>query len=188
MELYKMSVNELTDEDILLWEQSFDDTRKTAVNSKTEHNRKLSICGDLLVLKIAKANGHFGELIINRDTNGKPFFDNISLCFSVSHKNDTAVCVASEKNIGIDIEDIKPFKEATANRICTAEELMYIGNDPSRFAEIWTIKEAFAKFDGRGISIGFSNIITDMKNLTVNGVPFKLLYFDSYVCAVVSEE
>ncbi len=188
MELLTMKTNELTKQDILTWQNTFDSERKAHVNSKTKANRILSICGDLLILKAAKKIGINERLSIKRTAYGKPYFENSPYHFSVSHKLDMAVCAISSHPIGVDIENIKPFKSATAKRICTEQELIYINGDCERFATVWTIKEAYSKLDSRGISLGLSNIITDMAAGTVNGVPFSTLRLGDYICTIVSEE
>ncbi len=183
-----MNTNDLTRDDITLWQNTFDKERVSHVNSKTEQQRKLSICGDLLILKAVQNYGFNSNPLVTRDTFGKPYLKNIPLHFNISHKNDTAVCAFGSKNVGVDIEDIKPFKESVAKRICNSNELKFIGNNEERFATIWTIKEAFSKFNGKGISFGFSSIIIDIENQTVNNIPFIIKRFKNYICAIVFED
>ncbi len=186
MELIIMDKTELTNKDIELWEASFDKKRVSAVNKKRPNDRNLSICGDLLILKVAKSVGLNG-FSVKYGNHGKPYFEGTPIHFNVSHKGTKAVCAYGDKPLGVDIEDINPFNLRLAKKICTENELQYINGDPKKIAEVWTVKEAYSKLCGRGISMGLSNIIIDMAAKKVCNLDFKTIIFDGYVCTVVSE-
>ena len=88
------------------------------------------------------------------------------LHFSVSHSGRYAVAAFSDRDVGIDVERISRFsrKEMTgrmAQRVlCAEERKMYekVAQDkqPMVFAWFWTRKEAYVKWDGRGIGMDFS--------------------------------
>lgn len=179
------NIDSLSKEDIALWEKGLDSDRKGSVNRKRPKDRKLSICGDLLALEVFKERYPDRKFSIKRTEHGKPFFEDSDLFFSVSHKGEIAVCAYDNRPIGVDIEQIKPFNERLAKRICTSDELEYISNDPLRFAEIWTVKEAYSKLIGNGISMGLKSIIIDINEKTVCGSHFKSKTFDGYVCSWV---
>lgn len=178
-----------TNDEISLWEKEFDANRINAVNRKQKSDRTLSICGDLLIFNAFKSRFPDKELHINYTDKGKPYLCNNEFYFSVSHKGTKAVCVINETPVGIDIENIKPFNKKTAERICTPNELQYIGDSEQRFAEIWTVKEAYSKLKGDGISMGLGNIIIDKGKKTVCGLPFFTETSDDYVYSwVVSDK
>ena len=181
-----MDTTELTQKNIDVWASNFSLQRQQIVNNKNANDRLLSICGDLCLLNTAKKAG-IDVLNIKYSSHGKPYFEGNPLYFSVSHKGTKSVCVSYNKPIGIDIETIKPFNKNTAKRICTDSELEFIGNNEKHFATIWAIKEAYSKLDGRGISLGLGNIITNMENFTVQSAKFTLKQFDNYICAIVFE-
>ena len=186
MNIYLMDIDELIESDINLWVSSFNSNRISAVNRKTEADRLLSICGDLCLLKATETlNVDYTNIKYN--THGKPYFEGNPIYFSISHKGTKAVCVTSNKPIGVDLETIKPFNKKVAERICTESELSIIGNDEERFATVWAVKEAYSKLDGRGISLGLKHIITNMENCTVETKNFSIKRFGNYVCAIVSE-
>ena len=178
----------LTNDEVSIWEKEFDSDRVNAVNRKQKNDRILSICGDLLVLNAFKSRCPDKELRISRTDKGKPYLCGNEFYFSVSHKGTKAVCSIHDNPVGIDIEDIKPFKKRTAERICTSNELQYIGDSEQRFAEIWTIKEAYSKLNGNGISMGLGSIIIDISKRTVCGLPFFTGILEDYVYSwVVSD-
>lgn len=91
--------------------------------------------------------------------NGKPYLPGRELELNLSHSADRALVGFSEQVLGIDIERLRPMDdaldlaerffssdEASAVRTLTADRL-YPG-----FFEIWTMKEAYVKATGEGLS------------------------------------
>lgn len=188
MELLVKNIDTLTEAEIELWQSNFNKTRTDAVKRKQSDDFRRSVCGDLLILKLARKYRPDGNIAVLWDAHGKPSFADIPVFFSVSHKANKAVLAYGEKPIGVDIEIIAPFNKRLAEKVCNGNELAYINGDPIRFAEVWTVKEAYSKLDGRGISMGFANICVDMNSKTVGGLPFEIMITDGFVCATVSAE
>lgn len=98
---------------------------------------------------------------------GKPEIDHcpVPLRFNLSHTNKQIVCaVMLEKDIGIDIENIERNNDvlSIADRYFSALELKELFSLPvnrqvDRFFDYWTLKEAYMKADGGGISLGLGN-------------------------------
>ncbi len=188
MKLIFKSVDTLTENEIQLWSTKFDKNRTDLVNKKRPNDRRLSICGDLLILKVAKECGTDDKFSVLRNHHGKPYFADKNIHFNVSHKGNLAICAYGQYNVGIDIENVKPFDPRLAKKVCCDDELLYIGNDTVRFAEIWTAKEAYIKYIGDGISIGLKNAKVNTAKHTVNGVPYSFNLQDHYVYSIVSDE
>ena len=189
MEILFKNSETLTGEEISLWETEFDSKRVALVNRKQEKDRILSICGDLLILKAFKSKFKDKPLLTKYTEHGKPYLKDNEFYISVSHKGNLAVCAVCEREIGIDIESVKTFDKRLADRICNEQELNYIGNDDLRFAQIWTIKEAYSKLCGHGIAMGLKSIIIDIQNKTVCNLPYYTEVQDGYVYSwVVSEK
>ena len=76
--------------------------------------------------------------------------------FSLSHSGFFVACAVSSREIGADIEALRPIRPALAKRVCTPEELRYISAggefDSARFLAVWTAKEAYCKYTGEGIA------------------------------------
>ena len=60
------------------------------------------------------------EYIYNES--GKPYLKDKNLYFSLSHSNGIVALTVSKEEVGLDIELIKPVKDALAKRIMTTEE------------------------------------------------------------------
>ncbi|MDR0424639.1 MAG: 4'-phosphopantetheinyl transferase superfamily protein, partial [Clostridiales Family XIII bacterium] len=99
---------------------------------------------------------------------GKPFFAQFPhIKFSVSHSGGLWACLMCGFEVGLDIEDTRQRAERAgfdwlgiARRFFAQDECGYVegGGRPeealSRFFEIWTKKEAYVKYTGRGIGGG----------------------------------
>lgn len=101
-----------------------------------------------------------------RTDKGKPYLPHSDVHFSLSHSGDKAVlAVAKVELIGVDIERVKTMRDLS--RIA---ELYYHPNEFARlqtlhdhersdyFYRLWTLKEAFFKALGTGISAGLEKI------------------------------
>jgi 4'-phosphopantetheinyl transferase len=90
---------------------------------------------------------------------GKPEIkDNTTgLRFNLSHNDELIVCaICLNNDIGCDVENLsrKINVNAIAKRFFSTQEAQLIAADPGRFFEYWTLKEAFVKATGLGISQG----------------------------------
>jgi 4'-phosphopantetheinyl transferase len=103
----------------------------------------------------------------NTGPHGKPELQNppIDLRFNLSHNDNLIVCaVCLNNNIGCDVESLsrKISIEAISKRYFSAQEYKSLSALPQalqqhRFFEYWTLKEAFVKATGLGISQGLES-------------------------------
>ena len=107
------------------------------------------------------------ELVFSFGSHGKPFFADPmlkGLYFSLSHTKGIAVCAVADKEIGCDIERPGARRMDSesaikiAKRYFAHEEYEMLLSDPvGSFFPIWTKKEAYVKWTGRGFAEGFSS-------------------------------
>ncbi len=131
---------------------------------RRQEDRARSLTGEWLLRQLLKE--HWGEEspAILRQDNGRPVLQNSCLHISIAHSDDLVVCAADEQPVGIDVEHMKPFRWALAERVCTHRELCYVlqqlrpdgqlcqdSGGIQRFYEIWTGKEAWFKMLGTGL-------------------------------------
>ncbi len=88
-----------------------------------------------------------------------------SLRFNLAHSAGLVCCVlASLREVGIDVEDVEraATDPAIVPRVCSPDEAAAIGvGQPGwreRFLEVWTLKEAYLKARGVGISVHLADI------------------------------
>ena len=118
---------------------------------------------------------------LKRGAHGKPYFEDPALggvYFSKSYSRGHGIVCFSNSEIGADCENtearpgIEDRLESIAGRCFTEEEqaLLHDGKDDpvGRFFEIWTAKEAYMKYTGRGFSEGFRSFSTpDLPEVTI---------------------
>ena len=92
---------------------------------------------------------------IRRTELGKPYFADGGPHFSISHTTNHAFCYASERNIGIDAEEIgRRVDLRLANKILSVGEKALFDTAMDKqdcLLRLWVLKESYAKLTGRGI-------------------------------------
>ena len=173
------SVRDFTEEDLAAAYKGLSPSRKAHIDRfRHDGARRQSLAGELLLRRLLAQLGIHAP--IERLASGQPVLADRSACISISHCGDYVVCAVSEKPVGIDIEKVRPVKPGMAERICTAEELQYVGCDESRFFEVWTAKEAYFKMQGTGI--------TDFRSVNTLALPRKVVRQGDYCIQIVYEE
>ncbi len=114
--------------------------------------------------------------VILKSEYGKPYFRDLPIKFSVSHSGDRVILAASDKEIGADIQKVNSRAVRVAERFFTEGECAYVGGDCARFFEIWTKKEAYAKWHGGGLAA--------TKDVDVTALDFYTETDGEYVIAV----
>ena len=114
---------------------------------------------------------------ILRAEKGKPYFKELPLQFSVSHTEDLWVCLISDgtEPVGVDIQQIKETRQdRVSERYFTDDEKVYLKeNSRNTFFEIWTRKEAYAKYTGRGLTKELKKVST-LNNDEVEFIDFDI--------------
>lgn len=155
IDLYRIyDINNLTDSLYDRYFSMMSKSRKEKVEAvKDKDSRKRTVAGEMLAKQmLSEQSGKREEdIVIEVGENGKPF-SNI-MHFSISHTENLVVCAVAENRIGVDIEKIRPYNDKLARRITNDKEYEYINQDAKKFIEIWTLKEAIIKREGKGISM-----------------------------------
>ena len=109
----------------------------------------------------------FGTEVTYRYTEkGKPYLDDLSHHFSISHSQQWVALAVSETNIGLDLQANAPIRPAVLRRCFTQEEQNYVGEDAERFAQLWTRKEAYSKYTVAVLAVQLSTHIPEAPNCT----------------------
>lgn len=99
---------------------------------------------------------------IKRSAHGKPFLPNEKIKFSYCHTDGLCAAVISDFECGIDAENVnrKTSFAEISSRFFTSDENEYLSSknfSSEVFYEIWTKKEAYLKFTGRGLAGGLNS-------------------------------
>lgn len=119
-----------------------------------------SLAGEVLA---RYATGHyigqpFNLGVLQTGKNGKPYFASPKhIHFNISHSGKYIVCGVSTSEIGIDVERIRRVNLRIAERYFSEREmndLLQLNEDERMeyFITLWTIKEAYLKSIGRGLT------------------------------------
>ncbi len=122
----------------------------------------------LLLIHALREEGIFDEMPeFYYGEHQKPYLKNYpDWNFNFSHCKNAVCCVLSRDEVGVDIEEIKEYKEELAAYVCNEEELKLLhdsDNQADDFYKLWTRKEAVFKMLGSGIT-------KDIKNVLNNGL------------------
>lgn len=169
-----------------------DETRKAEMLSLASDEKKSQkIAADLLCRKMIADECSISEeeITFSKTEKGKPFAVNANIFFSISHSKNTVVCAVSDKEIGVDIEEIRSIRLKAAEKFACESELEYIGNDITRFFEIWTLKEAFFKCRGSGLGADIKSVSFEINDgkITCSEKGYNLSFeniADGCICAV----
>lgn len=103
---------------------------------------------------------------------GKPYLpDYPEAHFNISHSGQFVVCAVCDSPVGVDVQEITPYRTDIATKVCSNTELAQIEattNQAAGFTKIWTMKEATAKVKG----LGFGNDLTfkDVSNSEIYSI------------------
>jgi 4'-phosphopantetheinyl transferase len=99
---------------------------------------------------------------------GRPEIDEpgVAVHFNLAHSAGLVVCaIAPDREIGVDVEDRqrRPVDRRFVERYCSPSEVADVAAQPDedwhdRFLMYWTLKEAYLKARGLGVSVSLSSV------------------------------
>ncbi|GAB3904349.1 hypothetical protein GCM10028803_33670 [Larkinella knui] len=136
-------------------------------------DKQRSLIGRLLLAKILHRY-HFPESTLEQvkiGRYGKPAIGP-GFSFNIAHSFDRIVCVGSRiVDVGIDIEWIRPIDFSDFESVMSPAQWQHITHSPEPVTEFWrhwTVKEAIAKADGRGIGLPLATISIESTTATLD--------------------
>lgn len=123
------------------------------------------------------------DIVITFNSHGKPL---CNLCyFNISHSGDRVVCVISDREVGIDIQQVRDIKPREIYKFFNSNECSYVNEDKNniskRYTEVFTKKEAAVKM--LGIALSNSCKI----DVFSNEFSFETKYFDDFVLTICTK-
>ena len=128
------------------------------------------------------------KYIVNWTTNeyGKPVSDGI--CFNLSHCNGVVALALSDKDVGVDVENIRQIERSVVEYVSDKSETDYVKDDKD-FFRLWTAKESLAKCQGRGLVKDLKSIPAfpfDGEKVYLNESYYsKQTEYDEYIITIV---
>ncbi len=139
-----------------------------------------------------------GSLSLERNENGKPYFSDFNIKFSLAHSGmyvTAALCDTTDVGVDIECSHIEHERaERLAKRFFNREELNKFEKSPESFLRIWTEKEAYVKLRGETLARVISEDCRDghvrekiyYHHYTVDGYPMTVCTYSNEE-AVISE-
>ena len=145
-----------------------DQRREQCLKFKFEQGRKTCAAAYLLLCEgLQKEYGLTEKPVFEYGEHGKPsIVGHPDIYFNMSHCKEAAICVLSDKPVGVDIESIRRYSESLARYTMNDEELALIEKAERRdveFIRLWTLKEAVLKHSGEGIRNDMKHVLDDLK-------------------------
>lgn len=134
---------------------------------------------------------------VEQQPHQKPYLKNhIEIDFSISHTKGLVICALSDRSIGADVEKIREFHQGLLRKVCTDREAAYILEKDSqeRFFRIWTLKEAYLKATGQGITVPLGKLqflVAETGQVTANITGWKFTQFrygSDYIISICEKE
>ena len=156
---------------------------------RREEDKLRSLAGELLARELALEAGICAP-VVGQLGSGQPVLENTDLHISIAHSAGLVVCAIHTEPVGIDAEQLRPFRAGMLRHVCTEAETAYVLNGVplpedeitdagmiDRFFEVWTGKEAFFKRAGTGI--------TDLKSIDILSMPRQICRVDEYMIQIM---
>ena len=145
-----------------------DQRREQCLKFKFEQGRKTCAAAYLLLCEgLQKEYGLTEKPVFEYGEHGKPsIVGHPDIYFNMSHCKEAAICVLSDKPVGVDIESIRRYSESLARYTMNDEEMALIEKAERRnveFIRLWTLKEAVLKHSGEGIRNDMKHVLDGLK-------------------------
>jgi 4'-phosphopantetheinyl transferase len=163
---------------------SEDERKRVATFVRDEPRRRFIVTRGRLRERLGERLGVAPMMVVfNYGPNGKPEVEGVH--FNVAHTGDLALCAFADAPVGVDVERIRPMKDAQglARRWFRAEEVERIdaAHDPlTEFFRTWTMKEAALKLIGVGVGESLPKVLTPAEGVGgwATGLPANSLGID----------
>lgn len=144
--------------------------RQQVLRFKHEQGRKTCAAAYLLLCEgLRKEYGITEKPVFAYGEHGKPaIVGHPDIHFNLSHCREAAVCVVSDRPVGVDVESIRSFKESLVEYTMnpTEVELIRQSERPDvEFIRLWTMKEAVLKLSGEGITKDLKTVLTGREQI-----------------------
>ena len=138
------------------------------LNNKSDVNRLRLVSAGMLIKDVCDKSG-IADPVIMYDEHGKPYIEgHPDVFFNLSHSGSFVAMAYGDKPVGIDIQETRNVTEAFGRRILNEKECdLYDLTDTKAICRLWTVKEAYSKLIGLGLSYDFRYCVIDQENKKV---------------------
>jgi 4'-phosphopantetheinyl transferase len=106
------------------------------------------------------------DAFIRTEKGGKPFIFGLPhVHYNISHCVGMVALALSDRPVGVDVEKVRPMRDALVRRVLTEEEQSFLYKTASCeearsewFTRFWTLKESYLKYTGEGIAASLTSV------------------------------
>ncbi len=152
-----------------------DKSQKRILHFRFLEDAKRTLYGEILVRYLACQKLHIKNEDIKIECNlyGKPFLKGYPVfSYNISHAGKWIVCIIANYAVGVDIELVKFINLDIAKRFFAKNEYEMLlleskDNQQELFYQIWTAKESYIKYIGKGLSIPLNSFNVYKEHLDI---------------------
>lgn len=110
------------------------------------------------------SSGSQNQPVILKGEHGKPYLKDFPhIRYNISHTDGMVACGIGDRELGIDVERIRPFRQNILRKVFSDAERRRMEEIPEEeyskyFFRIWTLKESYLKAVGCGITMPLTGI------------------------------
>lgn len=136
-------------------------------------DKRRSLYGEIMVRGLIKEvfDINSNEIVFKKNKYGKPSLLGFEkkIQFNISHSGDYVICGLCQSQVGVDIEYIDKYYDNVARIFFSEGEYAILNRLSSKkrddmFYTLWTLKESYIKYLGRGLSVSFNSFSYERKN------------------------
>lgn len=172
--------------------------KKYKIKKYKKKMRKIqAITGEILLKNLLKKHYKidYKDLTFYLNKYNKPYIKNKNIYFNISHSYNYVAVAISNKEIGTDIEKIRPTNINTINYFATDNEIKYILEDKTKITRrlftIYTLKEAYFKMKGTNLD-NIKDIEFNFKDNKIicsdSNIKIKLINNKKYIMAIIEKK
>lgn len=168
IDIFILNITELTKNDYFFkcYNRLSQERKKSIDKCKTQNAKLLKLgAGTLLDYGLRKHNLRENEVEFYYNKFGKPYLkNNNSIYFNISHSGKYVICVFSNLEIGVDIQEVLPVKFNYIKNFLPKSCITHIFNQNGsnkqifEFYRIWTMYESYIKMLGKNLTYPFFDI------------------------------
>lgn len=161
MDIFICKVSELISKlsEDAIYQMIPDYRKQSADRCKNEKDRQRSLAVSYLLCQAMEKWNVSKEEIPTFSKSGKMYFDsNLMFYVNLSHAADYAVCAVDSREIGIDVECMRKYRESVAKKAFSKElveqleKIDEVSIQDAAFTKAWTEAESRIKLSGRGLA------------------------------------
>ncbi len=166
--LYLFNIESLADEGVFAaWRKKVPQDRRERVDTmKVDSARRLCLGAGILLDAALKELG-IDEYEIRTGEHGKPYISSVvrgndcsvdgsGIFFNISHSGSYVVLALSDKEVGVDIQELRRFDQKLIDYVFDEGDVAVageLGGGDSSFTRLWALKESLMKYSGLGMRL-----------------------------------